>query len=132
MISIITISQSELSFFELTISCLIIMIPFALGVIIQRRYNIFHGIISYFFFNYILCFIFVQLSTTISFLSTTQCLLIVSATITPYNFIYESILLIPNIKENIVSNEEYIVLTIVFLIYLLLHMTFLAIDRIKY
>ncbi len=118
-------------FLELSLACLVIMIPFIIGIFIYKRYNIFHGIVSYFFFNYILCFIFNELLTTINIFTENQSLLVVEATETQYNFIYESILLIPNFKENFISNEKYIVLTIVFLIYLLLHMTFMAIDRVK-
>lgn len=119
------------SFFELCGACSIILIPFLIGILLTRRYHIFYGIVSYFFFNYILCFIFLELSTTINFFSENQCYLVISASVSQYNLIYESILLIPNIKQNIASNEKFIVLTIVFTVYLLLHMTFMAIDKVK-
>lgn len=119
------------TFFELLGACLIIISPFLLGIIMCKKYNFFHGLITYFFFNFLLCFIFNELINTINFFTKSQSLLVVNATSSIYNLFYESILLIPNIEESIASNEKFILLTIVVFMYLLLHMTFMAIDRIK-
>lgn len=120
------------SYFELFIVCLFIVIPFIMGIIMQKIYNMFHGIITYFFCSYIIHFLFFELDGTNNIFTDKQSQLISDATDSIYDFVYESVISIPNIKGSVLPNEKFVVLTIVFLIYFLIHITFMSIDRIKY
>lgn len=121
----------QVNYLEIVVSVLIVLFPFCVAALISKQYNIIHGIITYLFFSFIIYYFFNELRNEITIFSIEQCELIMNANYIQYQFITTTILLIPNMKYLIVSNEKYIIITIVFFVYLITHILSMIIKKIK-
>lgn len=119
------------NYIEIAVTVLIVLFPFCIATLISKQYNIFHGIITYLFFSFIIYFFFNELSNEVTMFSVKQCELIINAFYIQYYFVTSTILLIPNMKDLIISNEKYITITIVFVVYLITHIISMIIKKIK-
>ncbi len=120
-----------INYISFLVVALIAFLPFVCGFIIMKLFNRIHGIITYFFVNYILYFFLFELIGTKNFLSEEQLNIIINTLYIPYNLVYQGILSIPNILIIVSPKEKYFVLTIVSFIYILSQIISSTINKTK-
>ncbi|MFI3251676.1 MAG: hypothetical protein R3Y60_00910 [bacterium] len=116
---------------DLLVSSIFFIIPILICILFSKKYNIFHGVITYLFLCYIIYFLFNELSNAENIFTTEQSLLIKSTMEMSYKLIHDGLLLIPGVSKLTNMNENYSILAIVFIIYFILHIISSIINKIK-